>query len=779
MLPLLELPIDCLLTFENGKLRSEQEDVLNPFAYMTVEGVRTALFKWAKSRDWKIPIIGTSQEEKDFDAFVLVAETPQGRLQFIKTNEARQKMNKVVVVPGKNKDPIWICADGWHLSYIERHGDIVRATPILLSAPFGDLVSWFRDLNTEIIDSALANRKSRETILDWAKWRMLGTGAWAPELWEDPRDNRVYAHAQFRNETNWKESSLDLGIASLHGVAAMAIPPASEFAKAVLSKYVTVNADCFESLETALSRVKADTGDTTHIAAMLRRRALVVQTHWKTRLVGKELHLHVILKNPVKATQVLIRQVPLADNAMNYLQVLPENSITKDDLAHELVVLTKALSVEERTRAMKQRDAFHNPPSKKDLVAALTANSNYLSVPPEKREKYKSLADFFHKRHAPKVDKDVVLFLIIDMVEGLNPFRGLFTRCSERIMHTLHLNEERFETAVGMIMAGKVGFFFYEALEKAIEEGFGVTSFVSGLSWSFTWIHLTPEGALETFFGTFGTNLPWYTAVAPFLGALKFAGSMLDHVKHALDTIKELHMSAEAAKVDETTLSPERFAAVLLRVLDTKVTPGHETSKFDAHPLGLPGGDTPLVAHTPANSAVNDVQSIQFEHIDKAMGKLTVNGNEYLVAFSSDSDVKAAEKVWGKRREYENAVLQILDGRLRMEDEPRLDNKILLFLRLDGALTKKARIKHTVNFVGNCRAISGVARTSRLGVALQVALMALLARAGELVGCPSTEAGRVVDCLLHGEDGLPVFEASVHPDGLSDVNRKFCEGPSA
>ena len=199
------------------------------------------------------------------------------------------------------------------------------------------------------------------------------------------------------------------------------------------------------------------------------------------------------------------------------------------------------------------------------------------------------------------------------------------------------------------------------------------------------------------------------------------------------------------------------------------VVPGHKTSDFDARPLGLPGGDTPLVAHTPANGGVNDVKSIRFVRTGNALGRLTVNNDEYLVAFASASGVGAAEKVWGDERAYDDAVLEILDGRIRS-----LDEEILFFLPLKDPLTKKARIKHVVRFVGSCEAISGGARASRLGVALQVALVALVTRAADLVGCPSTEAERVVDCLLRGDDGLPVFEAGVSPRGLSDVNRKFC-----
>ena len=765
MLPLLELPTDCLLTIDNGKLRSGQKGVLNPFAYSTVNGVLTASARWADSREWKIPLIGKSQEEKDFHAFVLVAETPEGRLEVIRTDEAGKKMDKVVVVPGRGQEPIWICPDGWHLSLIERDGDRVRATPVLLSAPFQDLVSWFRDLNGKI-------RRAR--ALEWVRSAVTGTGAWAPELWEDPGDDRVYAHAQFREETAWAKGSLDLGIASLHGVAAMAIPPAGEFAKAVLSKYLTVKAGCFESLETALSRVKADTGDTTHVAGMLMKRAFVVRAHWRTRPVGDELHLHVVLGDPVKATQVLVREVPLADNAMNYLQLLPESAITDTHRKEELVVLTASLGVEERKRAIGRREAFYKPPSKEELVATLAANRDQLVVPEEKRRKYASLAEFFHKRHAPEVDEEVVLFLLVGMVEAASPFDGWFTRSSESIMHSLHLNEEAFEAAIGVVMGAKAGFFLFEGFEEAFEEGFSVTSLVSGLSYAFTWVHLTPEGGLETLFGTFGSNLPWFAAIAPFYGALKFAETMLDHVKHAVDTIQELRMAAEAAKVEETITSPERFAEVLLRAMDTMVVPGHKTLDFDARPLGLPGGDTPLVAYTPPNNGVNDVRSIRFAGTGPKIGRLTVNDDQFLVAFASG--VEAAEKVWGGGCAYDAAVLEILDGRLRMVDRPgcSLDEEIRLFLPLDGPLTKKARIKHVVRFVGSCEAISGVARASRLGVALQVALVALVARAADLVGCPSTEAERVVECLLRGEDGLPVFEAGVFSGGLSDVDRVFC-----
>lgn len=500
MLPLLELPTDCLLTLEKGKLRNGQRGVLNPFAYSTVNGVLVASARWADSREWKIPLIGKSQEEKDFYAFVLVAETPEGRLEVIRTDESGKKMDKVVVVPGRGQEPIWICNDGWHLSRIERDGDRVTATPVLLSAPFQDLVSWFRDLNGKI---------RRAKALEWVRSAVTGTGAWAPELWEDPGDGRVYAHSQFREETAWAKGSLDLGIASLHGVAAMAIPPASEYARAVLSKYVTVKAGCFESLETALSCVKADTGDTTHVVAMLMRRAVVVGAHWRARpvgdelhLVGDELHLHVVLNNPVKATQVLIRQVPLADNAMNYLELLPESAITDTHRKEELVVLTRSLDPQERKRAIGRREAFYKPPPKEELVATMTANRDQLVIPEEKRRKYQSLADFFHKRHAPEVDKEVVLFLLVGMVEAASPFDGWFTKGSESIMHALHLNEELFEAAVGAVMAGKAGFFLFEGFEEAFEEGFSVTSLVSGLSYAFTWCELftrtRPNPSLST-----------------------------------------------------------------------------------------------------------------------------------------------------------------------------------------------------------------------------------------------------------------------------------------
>ena len=436
-------------------------------------------------------------------------------------------------------------------------------------------------------------------------------------------------------------------------------------------------------------------------------------------------------------------------------------------------MLTSSLDPEECERAAGRRKAFYDPPSKEQLVATLTANRDQLTVPEDKRSKYGQLAEFFHKRHAPEVDEKVVLFLLVGMVEAASPFAGWFTRSSERIMHRLHLDEETFEAAIGVVMGAKAAFFLFEGFEEAFEEGFSVTSLVSGLSYAFTWAHLTPEGGLQTLFGTFGSNLPWFTGLVPFYGALKVAETMFDHVKHAVDTIQEFRMAAEAAKVEETVTSPERFAEVLLRVLDTKVVPGHRTSDFDARPLGLPNGDTPLVSHKPAHNGVNNVKNIRFAQTGR-IGRLTVNDDEFLVVFTSG--VAAAKKVWGGGRAYGDAVLEILDGRLRIVDSPEssLDEEIRLFLPLEGPLTKRARIKHVVRFVGSCEAISGVARASRLGVALQVALVALVVRAADLVGCPSTEAELVVDCLLRGNDGLPVFEAEVFPSGLSDVDRKFC-----
>ena len=302
MLPLIGLPTDCLLAFEKGRLKNGEERVLNPFAYSTVTSVLTWL---TNSREWAFPVIG-SAEQRDFFEFVL--DVDLSKLEVIQSVADGGSLTNTVVVPRLGKDPVWLCTDGVHLSYIERVQNTVTATPVLLSAPFEDLVAWFRDANSKISTARKVEwvKGLPARSVEWVKAakaanRAKFTDAWAQELWVEPTDNRVYAHTQFRKETvSWTSGLLDLGVASLQGVEEMGIPGASEFTKAVLSKYVTAKAGCFESLQTALSRVKADVGDTAHVAGMLRKRACVVEAHWRTLSIEGKLLLHVVLENPVR-----------------------------------------------------------------------------------------------------------------------------------------------------------------------------------------------------------------------------------------------------------------------------------------------------------------------------------------------------------------------------------------------------------------------------------------------------------------------------------------------
>ena len=459
-------------------------------------------------------------------------------------------------------------------------------------------------------------------------------------------------------------------------------------------------------------------------------------------------------------------EVPLADNAMTYLQLLPADRLPKNSRQEERDVLARDLSPEAAQQKHERREAFYNPPAKEVLVKTLAANPLPLSE--EMHRKYLPLAMFMQQRHAPLLDLDVVLFLLVSMIEHQSPFKGWFTRYSERIMHSLNMDEEEFERVVGLFMGGKASAFLGEGLAGAFEGGFSVEGLVSSLSYAFTWTHLTPEGSLETLFGTVGSNLPWVTALVPLFTALAFANMMLNHAKRSVDKIVTLRMAARAATVEDTVVSPQRFGALLLRVLQTRVLPGY-LDDFDSHPLGLPEGDTPLVTHVPANEKVQNASSIRFAQTDGVSGTLVVDEKQYFVAF-----VSGVEGEW----EFTDAELELLDGWLTITGRSgtlRRQRVQLMFL-VDGPLTRDARQKQVANFVSRCETVSGVTGGSRLGVALRVALVALLARATDLVSCPSTDAERVVECLLKGEDGLPVFEATVFPRGLSDVQRAFCVG---
>lgn len=657
----------------------------------------------------------------------------------------------------------------------------------MTSATVCEQVQWFED-----VDARIAWSKRLQSFRN--PFSSRSTDAWASELFQHEGDGRVYAHALFRGETEWVGGLLDIGIASLHGAPMIGIPPASEYGKAVLDRYITAPANCFESMETVLSRVKADRGDTTHVVEILRKRATVVDARWRTatfsfkkRILGvaiskggAELYLSVVLRDPKKMTQILLKEVPLADGAASYLELVPEGEEwpTKADRDEELVQvkeLDKNKTPEEHKRNVAYRRFFGSTDStaqKQALVETVTDSKTMFlaSLDSRKKDEFRTLANHIKRSHAPNIDADVVLFLLVAMVEGRTPFLGWFTRKSQELMRRFRINEAKFEASLGGVLAVKTVGFFADGLVEAASDGFGLSSLVAGFSYAFTWFAVTPSGSLHTLFGTFGQNLPVATSLLPFVGALFSSYSMMQHAKHAFDSAQEIKKSAQAATVGKEA-STERFANVLVAAKDQMITPGYRDYNFDYSPLGSPGGSTPLVQHTLTDKSWEGVL-LYFSQDNERSGTLTVHRGDdveqhYLV-FKQPTDVSRASRAWKTPKRAERLAIRqgIITG-------PGLIAPLDLCLPM-GPLTETTRRRLVASFVESCDCVSGVGPSSRLGVALRVALFAVLERASELIACEKTDATTVLHCLLRGEDTLPLFRATLSGGALSDVERVFC-----
>ena len=889
----------CLLTFsKSGKLvvnDSAETETLNPFTYLTQEGVTQGLLKFSDIR--RLAMVPSwrgrrSTDDEDFAKYVMLKEKfttikdaeESGRVETIRRAKSDASVTgfadlpQTIVVPAKGKDVVWMVVDSWHISRVRREVDHIVANVITLSAPFEDLTNWFIEVNKKIRDVSESQLGLIEKALLYIKRKSLSpltlgflkddgrvdkragkrdepVGVWAGELLSQPTNGEwVYAHDLMlqnpKDEEWWNRAEfLDVGFVSLKGAPLLGVPQASEVTRAVLERYITAHENCFDSKKAVLSRVKMDRTLSEEqkfaVSSLLhRRRTFVIKDAlYRYRMFLYSPHVNVILKNPMNGySQIMLESVDVRDCPVVLLRLVPQSKDsnkwpTTTDLEAEAIEISKGIESEEEQEqqiAYRKLITAAGKPGSRDtftegakLVIALEelairdGENNVLqnalkSHRPGVAEEYCELAQHFKRMYAVNISENVLIFLLVLMLEDQTPYAGWMTRKIEALMHRLRLNEQQYEKIVSGVVAAKTAFFFGEGLLEAWEEGLGPTTLIRGLSYSFTWSYISPGGNLEFFGHSLVENAPDILALGPLFGATKFGLSMLEHAKHGFDTLADLKRAAAATSTESKVLTPEDVVAVFKYLMKIYMKPwnaplsGSELTTgdldeaygeytFDSTPLGVPsikgGNSVPLIMSRPGDREIKGVTNVVYDMVAK---KFRINGRdgkafeyEYYAEFVHEGDAKkahedkfpppktSASEAFGISKvvytfKISNGVLEISKG------VDTFKAPLLFFFDIEKALGREERLKIIQSFVAeDCYHVSGTERDSRLGVAMRVALLAVVVRAMELAACSdSTHTKTILECLLRGEDHLPDFESCVLNTkaglAISEVSRKFC-----
>lgn len=881
--------------------RPEEFVSLNPFSYQTRESVIDGILKIAvDSRRIQLPSWQTglrSTDDTDFAEFVLLEEEYKTirdavyskRIQVIKAS-GDLKVDETMVVPARGAPAVWMVTDAWHLSRVERFGFSVKAKTVALSAPFADLASWFVGVSAKVrevkesselqtIDRALLYIKRKSVgvvtlgaVQDDGKVdrraanKRVGIGVWAPELFVQPEEARVYAHElilEHSEDGEWDVAKfMDIGFVSLKGAPILGVPPARNLVKAVLGRYITAAPNCFDSKTAVLSRVKMDTAlddkQKREVVNILHRRGtfLIKDALYRYRNFRRQPHVNIILKTPTNGySQIMLERVNIKDCPTVLLRLVEQSEEwpREYDLGAEEVQLRlrKGRDVSdvdfEQEMAYRKLITAAGKPSGNDtykegarLVIALERLINrdgsdnvmkqaLLKHRPGAANEFREMAIHFKRMYATNISENVLVFLLVLMIEDQTPYAGWVTRKTEALMHMLNISEKQFEIAEAAVVALKAAYFFGEGILEANREGFALETLVRGLSYSFTWTYVSPEGSLEFFGHSLVEQAPDLLALGPLFGATKFGLGMLAHAKHGFDKVAELQQAEVAATAGLGALTPENVAEVLRTSMNTYVIPwigtlsGDEAASgekgdvfgeytFESTPLGVPsirGGDSvPLVVSKPADRVFDNLTSVSYNRDTKTLrltgkdGKIFnyrfyaefVNQSDELEAAELGKDVRQVRHLssWWTAKRVKDAKdakdaktelrMRIEDGRLIISDGTEVfDRPLSLCFDIDDELTNAARLRIISSFAWeDCYLVSDTAIDSPLGVTLRISLVGVLARTMELLTCTDmSKLNTILTCLLRDEDDLPTFKAMLRdtPGGntvISDVSREFC-----
>ena len=685
-------------------------------------------------------------------------------------------------------------------------------------------------------------------------------GVLADELVTTPTfEAPLKAHALFVRNANKSEfwnkvtEDVDVGFVSLQGAPILAVPVASELTKAVLEKYITAPINCFDSETTVLYRVQMDRSlsdvQKKEMERLLYRRGtfVVKDAFYCYRVFRKSPHVNIILKNPMNGySQIMLESADVGDCPMITLESadvgdcpmimlrLVEKSRdwpTEQDLAAEEEKLRNSLEFAEDTEQQlafrrlmtnvgksSSTDTFTEGAKLVIALEELSKRDNKQDVVLEalKRyrdgiaEEYREMAKHFKRMYAVNMSENVLIFLLVLMIEDQTPYAGWMTRKMDEMIHTLRMNEEQFEAVVAGVLALKAGFFFGEGLLEAWEEGLSFSSLVRGLSSSFTWTYISPEGNLEFYGKSLVENAPDILALGPLYGATRIGLSMLQHAKHGFDTIEALRQASNASNTGRSALTAEEMADVFEVAMDIKVIPWtsaftkHQSDTggytFETSPLGIPSptgvnlvsGGLDLRCK-PGNTTFEGVRKVVYDRGTKTLrisGRYPDSGGivrfeyKYYALFVNDAAWEMAGEMWtpdGCESTGETKV-SIDNGSLVIKNDTceEFSEQLRLFFTIDELFTPEVRVKTIKSFIADdCKLVSGTEAASRLGVTLRVALLVVLARAMDLKACSdSSNTQAILECLLQGKDHLPEFVSKVEMIGtemaISDVSREFC-----
>jgi len=881
---------ECPIKFNGkGKLVLSQEgklDVvtLNPFSYQTREDLIEGAFRVAgDTRRIKLPFWRRTTDDADFAEFVLLEDeyltieraVNSNRVQIIKSAGA-SKVEETIVVPAEGAAAVWMVTDAWHLSRVERVGMDVRARVVTLSAPFADLSSWFKGVDAKVREVKESEFGTIERALMYIGRKGVGVvtlgkvrddgkvdkraekmsaniGVWAPELFVQPKGERVYAHDLMLQNVDVYEwwivtRVMDIGFVSLKGAPILGVPPSSGVTKAILSRYITAAKNCFDAKTAVLSRLKMDRelddGQKREVVNLLHRRGTFVinDASYRYRSFRKRAHVNIILKTPTSGySQIMLERVDIKDCPTVLLRLVERSEdwpTTRDLAAEELHIKTQRQMPEEdfeQEMAYRRLITAAGKPSSSDthregarLVIALEqlvardGDDKVLKEAlsrhrPGVENEFREMAFHFKRMYAVNISVEVIIFLLVLMIEDQTPYAGWMTRKVEALMKWIGMSEKQFKTLEAGFVALKTTAFFAEGLKEAWTEGLGLEALVRGLSNSFTWMCVSPEGSLEFFGYSLIEQAPDLLALGPLFGATKFGLGMLAHAKHGFDNIAEIQQADAAASAGGSELQPADVAKIFKLAANTYMIPwsapltNYEAATgkkekaygeytFESTPLGIPRRtvedslwsrleSVPLLVPKPDGIWFENLTSVSYRKETKTLTLIGKDDEKFRYSYYVEfKDQKEVESVWNNKSAERTGELKtelqirIQDGNMIVSgpNDEKFVRPLLLIFNIDSPLGKTTRANVISKFVlDSCHFVSGTTADCPLGVTLRVYLVAVLARAMDLVSCSGVSKIEVIlDCLLRDNDDLPNFKATLTNTAsetlISDVSREFC-----
>jgi len=621
-------PIDgCILKFsDDGELRLDDTSVmdgpkqflaggkgsivLNPFSYATHEGVVQGMLRWTDVR--RVSLLGlNSQDETDFSHYVLLSKeyakideaVEDKRVEVIMHTSAGKKLPETIAVPALSQPPVWMVIDSWHLSLVSRKRDKILANLKPLSAPYSELVIWFKSVNDKVRslkeDAALGKFGAAMAALRRRSVALASLGFVKDSGRLDPAVQDVGAFFRFAREakkaypmaydilssesdkySEWQRAEgVMLGAISLEGSTIMNVPEASAATKIVMDRYITVKRDAFDHVHNVVERINKDVQldkiDREHAKRIFRRRQMFVMKDVFFKIVKQsdredsEPFLHILVRTPVNGQIKFMLYKKRDDNGQEFVQIKTFAISKTEKVEANEVLKVEGRNKDEQAEDEALRDLFVETErvggtdafvKGAQLVMALEQNQDSIAralsfYRDGIAEYYHEIAVHFQREHAPTISVDVVTFLLVLMLEDRTPYSGWLYRKIEKVLQAARkqssrwLDDAGFETSIAAFMSAKAAFFATEGIAESWKEGISISSLIRGLSYGFTFFCVSEGGSFDFWGHSIIESVPELVALGPLYGAAKFGHAMLEHSKHGFDSVAELKRAQAASRV--------------------------------------------------------------------------------------------------------------------------------------------------------------------------------------------------------------------------------------